>query len=70
MQNNCKIIGLRFFSLRLFYYIRTMIEELMVLRLEAEDLRRSGDVAAAEKIEAIINRIVEDLPLGSGHGGD
>ena len=47
-----------------------MIEELMVLRLEAEDLRRSGDVAAAEKIEAMINHIVEDLPLGSGHGGD
>ena len=47
-----------------------MIEELMVLRLEAEDLRRSGDVAAAEKIEAMINRIVEDIPLGSGHGGD
>ena len=47
-----------------------MIEELMALQIEADDLRKSGNDVAAEKIETIIHNIKNGIPAGNGHGGD
>lgn len=47
-----------------------MIEELLILKAEAEMLKNAGKLEAAKEIQAIIDNMTNGVPKGSSHGTD